>query len=169
MGTVAEQLRQGRESRGLSVQQVAEATKMRTDHVRALEQGNYEAFVAPVYIRGFVRAYARLVGLDADVLLGALAQELGQTEKFREPPSLLGTEKTALDAVMLRLSRINWRIALPVTGALIAVLVGLWVHRSITQRRAQDPVAGVAPGVYTPPPAGGGDTLPLPTPPASRR
>ena len=38
MSTVAEQLRQGREARGLTVEQVAEVTKIRTDHLRALEE-----------------------------------------------------------------------------------------------------------------------------------
>ena len=48
MSTVAEQLRQAREARNLTVQQVAEITKIRTDHVRAVEEGNYDVFSAPV-------------------------------------------------------------------------------------------------------------------------
>ena len=57
MPTVAEQLRAAREAKKLSVQQVADATKIRTDHIRALEDGNFNVFSAPIYIRGSVKNY----------------------------------------------------------------------------------------------------------------
>ena len=56
MSTVAEQLREAREAQNLTVYQVAEITKIRTDHIRALDEGNYDVFSAPVYIRGSVRS-----------------------------------------------------------------------------------------------------------------
>ena len=55
MSTVAEQLRQAREAQKLTIQELAEITKIRSDHIRALEEGNFNVFPAPVYIRGFVR------------------------------------------------------------------------------------------------------------------
>ena len=58
MASVAEQLRAAREAKNLTVSQVAETTKIRGDHIRALEEGNYNVFVAPVYSRGFIRTYA---------------------------------------------------------------------------------------------------------------
>src|SRR5665213_4268142 len=64
MPTVAEQLRSAREAKKLTVQQVADATKIRTDHVRALEEGNFSVFSAPIYIRGSVKNYATLLKLD---------------------------------------------------------------------------------------------------------
>src|SRR5258706_14814822 len=42
MSAVSDQLRQARESQKISVQQVAEVTKIRTDHLRALEEGNFD-------------------------------------------------------------------------------------------------------------------------------
>src|SRR5438067_13829051 len=88
MPTVAEQLRTSREAKGLTVYQVAEITKIKTDHVRALEEGNYDAFSAPVYIRGFVRTYANLLKLDVPALMDALDGELGRAQKFHEPLAL---------------------------------------------------------------------------------
>src|SRR5256885_16408736 len=61
MSTVAEQLRQAREAQNLTVHQIAEITKIRTDHIRALEEGNYNVISAPVYIRGFIRSYATIL------------------------------------------------------------------------------------------------------------
>ena len=48
MSTVAEQLHEAREARRLTVEQVAEITKIRGDHLRALEEGNFDVFSAPV-------------------------------------------------------------------------------------------------------------------------
>ncbi len=100
MPTVAEQLRGAREAQKLSINQVAEITKIKTDHIRALESGTYDSFSAPVYIRGFVRTYAKALKLDVTQLTATLEAELSQTEKFREPNSAnrprLPTNRAAL-------------------------------------------------------------------------
>lgn len=160
MPTVAEQLRAAREARQLSVQQVAEVTKIRTDHIRALEEGNYDVFVAPVYIRGFVRTYATLLKLDVPQVMAALDAELAHTAKFHEPPSLSPPPQGALDLLVVRLARLNWRRLGPLfAGVLILGLVALtW---ALWQRRAQrDPLGELAPSLVAPPDAG--ETLPLP-------
>src|SRR5216117_1560371 len=117
MTTVAEQLRSAREARGLTVHQVAEITKIRTDHLRALEEGNYEVFSAPVYIRGFVRTYASLLKLDVPRLISTLEAELERTDRFNEPPPLSDEPRGFVDVAMLQLSKVNWRVALPSLGA----------------------------------------------------
>ena len=111
MATVAEQLRAAREAQKLTVHQIADITKIRTDHLRALEEGNFDIFVAPVYIRGFVRTYAGLLKLDVPQVMTALEGELSRTEKFAEPPRFSNEPKGILDWVMLQLSRVNWRVA----------------------------------------------------------
>jgi cytoskeletal protein RodZ len=162
MATVAEQLRVGRQAAALSIRQVADTTKMRTDHVAALEEGNYDVFVAPVYIRGFVRTYARLLHLDEAAVMTALDAELGQSSKFCEPPRLGGGSDGALDAAMLQFSRINWRITLPAIVIIVVLLVAVVVGRAVRHRQAADPLGGVTPGLYQPATAPSGETLPLP-------
>src|SRR5579862_8116727 len=103
MSTVAEQLRLAREEKKLTVYQVAEITKIRTDHIRALEEGNFDVFSAPVYIRGFVRSYAGLLKLDVPSIMARLETELGGTEKFREPPPLTQHKRGILDFITLQL------------------------------------------------------------------
>jgi len=78
MPTVAEQLHGAREAKNLTVYQIAETTKIKTDHIRALEEGNYNVFSAPVYIRGFVRTYASLLKLDVAQVMATLDQELAR-------------------------------------------------------------------------------------------
>jgi cytoskeleton protein RodZ len=164
MATVGEQLGQGREAARMSVPQVADRLKMRSDQVRALEAGNYEMFVAPVYIRGFVRSYATVLKLNVPELMAALNAELAQTEKFREPPNLTHEPAGLLDVLLLRLSRVKWRIVLPVAGVLLIVLAALWGVRAYENRLARDPLEGLGPGLYQPPPKPSGETLPLPPP-----
>ena len=101
MSTVAEQLRAAREARKLTIEQVADATKIRTDHIRALEQGNFNAFSAIIYIRGSVKNYATVLKLDVPQILAALDAELKGTEKFSEPPPLVEQRKNLLDHLAL--------------------------------------------------------------------
>ena len=161
MPTVAEQLRTAREAQGLTVYQVADATKIKTDHVRALDEGNFDVFSATVFIRGFVRTYATLLRLDVAVVMATLNHELSGTEKFAEPPPLTNERRGALDWLTLQLSRINWRVALPL-GLLAIVVLGLVLgYRAWRTHQSRDPLEGLGSGMYQPaqPP---GNTLPVP-------
>lgn len=168
MATVAEQLRQARQAQNLTIQQLAEITKIRADHIAALEEGNYKVFAAPVYIRGFVRSCAAVLKLDIPNLLCTLDAELAQTEEFREPPPLTETRRGPIDDFLFWLSRIKWRKA----GWVLAVLaiIALIVLAVAAWRRDQtaDPLRDLKPALYQPPPDSGGDTLPVP-PPTPRR
>jgi cytoskeleton protein RodZ len=164
MSTVAEQLRQAREAQKLTVPELAEITKIRSDHIRALEEGNFNVFSAPVYIRGFVRTCATILKLDVPQVMSALEGELGQTEKFSEPPPLSDQPRTPVDFVMLQLSKVNWRKGVVVLGGLVVLLViVLCVALAKHARRSGDPLAGLKPAVYQP--VNSGETLPLPPAP----
>jgi cytoskeletal protein RodZ len=163
MSSVGQQLREAREARGLTIQQVAEATKARADHVRALEEGNYKVFSAPVYIRGFIRTYGALVKLNVPPLLAQLDQELGTT--MSQAPALPGGEPTFLDRVMYYLSKINWRIALPVLGTALLFWVIYTGYKAWKGHSRRDPLAGVKPALYQPAKTNLDEQLlPLPTP-----
>lgn len=170
MPTVAEQLRLAREKQKLTIHQVAELTKIRTDHIRALEEGNYEVFSAQVYIRGFTRTFAAVVKLDPTETLAALDLELAQTKRFRDHPKLMGESKGILDFVMLQLSKINWRIALPILVVALLAAGTIYGLRAWQERKLKDPLRDLGPGIYQAKPRQGGDVLPLapPPPPAKR-
>lgn len=162
MLTVAEQLRRAREEQKLTIYQVAEITKIKTDHIRALEAGRYETFAAPVYIRGFVRTYAKALKLDPTRLSEELEGELGQTRKFREAPSLDPQPRTTLDMVLLRLAQLRWQRWAPVLGVVLIVLGGVAAFRSCQTTQKPDPLKNLGPGLYKPPPSNSGDLLPVP-------
>ena len=62
-------LRTGREALGLSIEQIAGSLGLVKTTVRALEAEDWERLPAPVFVRGYIRGYAGLVGADADALL----------------------------------------------------------------------------------------------------
>ena len=160
MSTVAEQLRTAREASKLTIEQVADLTKIRTDHVRALESGQFNAFSATIYIRGSVKNYARLLKLDQTKLLADLDAELNATEKFSEPPPLVETKKTFIDTLMLQWAKLNWKIGFAgvvVMAVVVVAVVSVWALR---HHKANDPLKNLPPAVYQP--ANSGDTLPLP-------
>jgi cytoskeleton protein RodZ len=161
MSTVSEQLRQAREAKNLTAQQVVEITKIRTDHLQALEEGNFDVFSAPVYIRGFVRTYSTLLKLDVPQIMTALEAELAQTPKFSEPPPLVEHPRGVIDLFMLQLSKVDWPKGLIGLGLVVAVVLTFSVWFSW---KHYDPLKGLKPAIYQSTQNVSGDTLPLPTP-----
>lgn len=79
-GRVGEWLRAARESRGLTVAEVALSLKLGPRQVEALETEDWASLPGNTMIRGFVRNYARLLNLDPGALMRALdAEQLPQT------------------------------------------------------------------------------------------
>lgn len=76
---IGETLRRAREARRLTLADAERLTKIRGTHLAALEEERFQALPPPPYAKGFVRAYARLLGLDAD--------QLAAEFEARVPPS----------------------------------------------------------------------------------
>lgn len=67
--TFGAELRKQREIRGISLREIADATKISHRFLEAIEHDDYRNLPAPVFTKGFIREYARYVGLSADALL----------------------------------------------------------------------------------------------------
>lgn len=160
MGTVGENLRAGREHSKRTLREMSEQTKIRSDHLEALENGNYEVFSAPVYIRGFVRSYAAALRLNVAEVLAQLDEELGQTQRFKEHPRLGNESKGVVDLVMLHLSKINWSVALPLLLLALILLIAVFSYRIYKHAQSSDPLKELGPGLYQS--HSGGETLPIP-------
>jgi cytoskeleton protein RodZ len=66
VGQFGEKLRRERELRGITLEEVAIATKIGTRSLRALEEEKFSELPGGVFNKGFVRAYARYVGIDEE-------------------------------------------------------------------------------------------------------
>lgn len=77
MATLGEILRERRQEKRWTLQDVAQRTRIRAEYLEALEEGRYEALPADVYVRGFLRNYSLLLGLSPDDILAMYRQERG--------------------------------------------------------------------------------------------
>ncbi len=78
MDEIGHILREARENKGLTLEQVQEATRINSRFLNALELGEYGTLPTPVHVRGFLRNYARFLGLDPQPLLDRYQSVQGQ-------------------------------------------------------------------------------------------
>ena len=79
MGSFGEKLKREREMRGVSLDDIAEATKIGTRLLRALEDEQFELLPGGIFNKGFVRAYARYLGLNEEEAVADYLQAAGES------------------------------------------------------------------------------------------
>lgn len=98
------QFRRAREDRRLTFDQIERQTRIRAHYLEAIELGNFGVIPSPVQLRGFVRNYARAVGLDPDLMLGqveeALANPGGRRHKKQKKDATSGNTPSDGSAVI---------------------------------------------------------------------
>jgi len=97
--SIGQQLRQRREARSLTIDQAASATRIRTHYLKAMETGEFGLLPSPVHARGFLRAYAEFLELDAEPLLAELEGKEAPSPAPQPPQpsqSVLESEPTNL-------------------------------------------------------------------------
>ncbi|MCL5428784.1 MAG: DUF4115 domain-containing protein [Chloroflexi bacterium] len=85
---IGQKLRQARQQRGLEVAEAAKATRIRSHYLRALEEGDFGELPSPAQVRGFLRTYAKYLGLDVQELFDWLnppKQETSESALHTEP------------------------------------------------------------------------------------
>jgi cytoskeletal protein RodZ len=86
MPGLGERFRDAREARGLTVSDVAEQIRIRSVYLAAIEEENWQSIGAPVYARGFLRTYARFLGLDPEEAVSEFNQRSGARMPPGTPP-----------------------------------------------------------------------------------
>lgn len=76
-GKVGPALRHAREARQMTIEDVAATTRISLRFLNAIENSRYDAFASAVYAIGFVRAYARMVGMSEQWAVDTLRTEAG--------------------------------------------------------------------------------------------
>jgi len=75
MGELGQLLRQTREEKGITLEQIEKTTRIRQRYLVALEEGNYGLLPTPGHIQGFLRNYAVHIGLDWNEVQGLYGKE----------------------------------------------------------------------------------------------
>lgn len=81
MESIARKLKERREAMGQTLRQVQEATKIRIKYLQALEDADPSAFPGEVYLKGYLRAYAEYLGLNAHALLEEYNRVMGTADE----------------------------------------------------------------------------------------
>ena len=76
MPTLGEELRHRREERGISLAEIAEATRIGTRFLKAIETDNFSILPGGIFTRSFIRAYAKHVGLNEDDAIALYLQQV---------------------------------------------------------------------------------------------
>ena len=84
---VGAQLQQARKDKGLSHAEIQARLNIAHHHIVALEAGDYQRLPAEIFVRGYLKNYAALVGLSVDELLADYADEIGRADNGSLQPS----------------------------------------------------------------------------------
>lgn len=115
MARFGELLREARETRGLSLSDVEEATKIRQKYLEAMEEGDYTRLPPRIYMRGFLKNLADFLEIDSATLISVWANDA--------PPE---QPQPRVELTVAPLSRpfIDWAGILPLLFILILVVLG---------------------------------------------
>lgn len=150
MPSLGEEFRAAREARGLSLSDVAENIHIRTTYLQAIEDEEWSAIGAPVYVRGFLRTYARFLGLDPEASVEAFNNAVPSS-----PPT-----KHATAPAVSQLSRGRGVSVWAWLGVAVAVALLGYVGYGYYQLKTGTPVAIASP-IGSASPAGGASEEPV--------
>jgi len=88
LASFGEELRREREIRGISLKEIADATKISKRFLEAIERNDHKTLPAPVFTRGFVREYARYVGLNSEEMVNRYNFAAARDDRIEKPPEL---------------------------------------------------------------------------------
>lgn len=94
MRTVGQTLKEEREKKFYTLEEVEKATKIRKELLIALESGDYSKLPPATFIQGFIKNYGRFLGLDVETLLAIFRREFSDR---KNPPKILDSWKNPLN------------------------------------------------------------------------
>ncbi len=149
MGSFGARLRREREMRGITLEEIAEATKIGSRSLRALEEEDFDKLPGGIFNKGFVRAYCRYLGIDAEQ---SVADYVAAVSEAQAAGKLTRAEYTAPPAQAEEeepepiIGRVPWGLIL---AALALVLAGFAGQRYYAShgwpKLRREPPAAAAP------------------------
>jgi cytoskeleton protein RodZ len=154
-----EELRRQREIRGISLREIADSTKISGRFLEAIEKGDLKTLPAPAFTRGFIREYARYLGLVPDEIVDAYMAAVRRAEareRDEEPSADHPIRPPSMDRPLPAPAP---RRRLPIAAIVVALAViafAVWFvlvrPRTALQRAAPEPAAESATTAAIPPP-----------------
>ncbi len=122
-----ERLQAARIQQGLSLEDVASRMHLSVSILEAIEENNFEEITAPIFVKGYLRAYARIVSLDEDEMIH---QYLDFYSNEDPPIAAIGNTAPELSVADARIKWTTYAVVI-----VLAALIGAWWW---SQRNAGD-------------------------------
>ncbi len=135
-------LREARRARDLSLQYIARQLRLSVSTLDALEGDDYKNLPSAIFVQGYIRSYAGLLGLDTEPLLAQYNFLVGKSAAVPRMESEAKTKPSA-SSVLFPVVNLNYVIL-----AVIGVLVLVWVYMGMRKEPKPEVTS-----VKTPPPA----------------
>ncbi|WP_417501488.1 RodZ domain-containing protein [Marinobacter sp.] len=152
--SVGQQLKKAREKQGLSVSQIAEAQHLRNGVIQAIESGDYKQIDSELFLKGYIRTYAKQVGLNADSIIADLNIEL-EPARLQKARDLEANPLVNIERRRRRKRRIAKLLLLILVAAIIAAVVVRVVLpklNSVDVAEEQSAITDPAPEIKAPEP-----------------
>lgn len=120
------QLARARDAAGRSLADIAQVTRIAERQLAAIEAGNFAALPSRAYAVGFARTYAKAVGLDGNMIVALVRDELAAQDPNRSRHALPAFEPG--DPARLPGRRVAWYAAL---GLVLVLIAGFLVWPSL--------------------------------------
>jgi cytoskeletal protein RodZ len=156
--SLGERFRAMREQRGLTLSDVAEHVRIRSVYLAAIEEENWKAIGAPVYIRGFLRTYARFLGIDAEEAVAEFNATQGASAGPIAAPA--PTSRYDIRPQGGSLAPLIW-----VSGIIAVALIGFVIYLAVTPPRTSQQLAATAAAQPTAPSLTNGASTAMPMSP----
>ncbi|MDA2910183.1 DUF4115 domain-containing protein [Nitrospiraceae bacterium AH_259_D15_M11_P09] len=157
-GSLGEFFKQVRETKGLTLEEVALKTRIQPDYLKALEEENYASLPDQVFAKGFVRTYARSMGLDEDDALRRFQESAGVFyEKLAERDRV--RQEQAHDEVQRKTNR---RVLVATLAVALVGMIFLFSREQSTVVTTRPAVVPEPPAVSIQPPTGLGERFEVP-------
>src|SRR5687768_9583839 len=137
-------LRRQREMREISLRDIADRTKISLRYLQAMEDDRFDLLPAPIFAKGFLREYAKYVGLDPDEVVNfyLTAEQRHRAERGGDDASGVVPLPSSGMVAPARGLPLGW--ILIVAGIVVLVLVVLGVFWVVRRQRDASPPAGQA-------------------------
>ena len=112
-------LKQKREQLGLSQKQISDRLRLRISIIEQIENNQFEPDQVATFTRGYLRSYAKVVGIDESVVLAALDERLGSQPQAQPMRSF--SKKTNREKHDSRIMALTWGIV-----AIIVAISSVW-------------------------------------------
>lgn len=122
MRTVGQVLKEAREKKFYSLEEIEKATKIRKELLEALEAGEYFKLPPPTFVQGFIKNYGKFLGLNTEKLLAIFRREF--SERIH-PPRILETFSNPIDEKKFRLTPARFLGSL-ILSLVIIFFIYLW-------------------------------------------